>query len=181
MKASGPVPFRVERATEDDVGLILRMIKGLADYEQLSHEVVATESGLRESLFGRRPAAEVIIGYAGQVPVGFAVFFHNFSTFLGRPGMYLEDLFVVPEWRNQGFGRRLLACVATIAVERGCGRMEWSVLDWNEPARRFYRGLGARAMDEWTVFRLTGDALRQVAAEPVKGSARDSPAEPSPG
>lgn len=165
IRDSEPVQFRVERATEHDVGLILRLIKGLAEYERLSHEVVATEAELRESLFGDRPAAEVIIGYAGQVPAGFAVFFQTFSTFLGRPGMYLEDLFVVPEWRSQGLGRRLLAHVAKTAVERGCGRMEWSVLDWNEPARKFYRSLGARPMDEWTVFRLTGEALRQIAAE----------------
>jgi len=162
---SEPVQFRVERATEHDVGLILRLIEGLAEYERLSHEVVATEAELRESLFGHRPAAEVIIGYAGQVPAGFAVFFQNFSTFLGRSGVYLEDLFVVPEWRNQGLGRQMLAHVAKTAVERGCGRMEWSVLDWNEPARKFYRSLGARAMDEWTVFRLTGEALRHIAAE----------------
>jgi GNAT superfamily N-acetyltransferase len=165
MRTSETVPFRIEPATEQDVGLILRLIRGLAEYERLLHEVVTTEAELRESLFGRRPGPEVIIGYAGQEPVGFAVFFHNFSTFLGRSGMYLEDLFVVPEWRNQGLGRRLLAHVAKTAVERGCGRMEWAVLDWNEPARRFYRSLGARAMDEWTVFRLTGNALRQIAAE----------------
>jgi len=165
IRDSEPVQFRVERATEHDVGLILRLIKGLAEYERLSHEVVATEAGLRDSLFGHRPAAEVVIGYAGQVPAGFAVFFQNFSTFLGRPGLYLEDLLVVPEWRNQGLGRRLLAHVAKTAVARGCGRMEWSVLDWNEPARKFYRSLGARAMDDWTVFRLTGEALRRIAAE----------------
>ena len=165
MGTSEPVPFRIERATEQDVDLILRLIKGLAEYERLSHEVIATEAGLRESLFGPRPGAEVVIGYAGQTPVGFAVFFQNFSTFLGRPGLYLEDLFVVPEWRKHGFGRRLLAHVAKTAVERGCGRMEWSVLDWNEPARGFYFKLGARAMDEWTVFRLSGEALRAVATE----------------
>ncbi len=165
MGTSEPVPFRIERATEQDVDLILRLIKGLAEYERLSHEVIATEAELRQSLFGRRPGAEVVIGYADRAPVGFAVFFQNFSTFLGRPGMYLEDLFVAPEWRNHGFGRRLLAHVAKTAIERGCGRMEWSVLDWNEPARKFYRSLGARAMDEWTVFRLTGEALRHIAAE----------------
>jgi GNAT superfamily N-acetyltransferase len=162
MGTSDPAPFRIERATEQHVDVILRLITGLAEYERLAHEVVATESDLRRWLFGPRPAAEVAIGYAGETPVGFAVFFQNYSTFLGRPGMYLEDLFVLPEWRKHGFGRRLLAHVAKTAVERGCGRMEWSVLDWNEPARRFYFNLGARAMDEWTVFRLTGDALRQV-------------------
>jgi GNAT superfamily N-acetyltransferase len=159
------VPFRIEQATEANVHLILQLIKGLADYERLAHQVTATEDDLRESLFGDRPAAEVIIGYAGDEPVGFAVFFQTFSTFLGRSGMYLEDLFVVPAWRSHGLGRRLLAHVAKIAVERSCGRMEWSVLDWNEPARRFYRGLGAQPMEEWTVFRLTGDALRHVASE----------------
>jgi GNAT superfamily N-acetyltransferase len=162
---SEPVTFRIEPATERDVGLILRLIKGLAEYERLSDQVVTTEAGLRDSLFGPYPAAEVIIGYAGEEPAGFAVFFHTFSTFVGRRGMYLEDLFVVPGWRNRGFGRRLLAHVAKMAVERGCGRMEWAVLDWNEPARRFYRNLGARPMDEWTVFRLTGDTLRHVADE----------------
>ena len=156
--------FRVERGTERDLALILRLIKGLAEYEKLAHEVTATEAGLRESLFGERPSAEVLIGYAGPEPAGFAVFFQNFSTFLGQPGLYLEDLFVVPEWRAHGLGRQLLAHVARIAVERGCGRLEWSVLDWNEPAIRFYQGIGARAMDEWTVYRLTGDALRRLAS-----------------
>jgi len=157
--------FHIELATERDVPVILRLIKGLADYEKLAHEVVATEAGLRASLFGSRRVAEVLIGYAGSEPIGFAVFFHNYSTFLGRPGIYLEDLFVLPEWRRRGLGTRLLRRIAQIAVERGCGRLEWSVLDWNEPAINFYKKLGARAMDEWTVFRVTGEALTDLAAK----------------
>lgn len=155
--------FRIEPATESDVPIILKLIKGLAEYEKLAHEVVATEQGLRESLFGSRRVTEVLIGYAGTEPVGFAVFFHNYSTFLGRAGIYLEDLFVLPEWRRRGLGTRLLRTIANIAVERGCGRLEWSVLDWNAPAIAFYKKLGARAMDEWTVYRVTGDALKTLA------------------
>ena len=165
MSAGKPSQFRVERGTERDVALILRLIKELAEYEKLPHEVAATEARLRESLFGEHPAAEVLIGHAGTEPAGFAVFFQNFSTFLGRSGLYLEDLYVVPEWRKHGLGRLLLAHVAAIAVERGCGRLEWSVLDWNEPAIRFYQRIGARAMDEWTVYRLTGDALKRLASD----------------
>ncbi len=156
--------LRIERATEGDVPLILRLINGLAEYEKLAHEVTATEAGLRETLFGARPAAEVIIGYAGDTPAGFALFFSNYSTFLGKPGLYLEDLFVVPEWRGHGFGRGLLAHLAALAVERGYGRFEWSVLDWNEPAIGFYEKLGAKLLDGWSIFRVTGDALRQLAA-----------------
>jgi GNAT superfamily N-acetyltransferase len=155
--------FRIEPAAEKDVPVILRLIEGLAEYERLSHEVVATEKSLRESLFGARRVAEVILGYAGTEAVGFAVFFHNYSTFLGRPGIYLEDLFVLPKWRRRGLGTQLLAHVAREAVTRGCGRLEWSVLDWNEPAIAFYKNLGARAMDEWTVYRVTGDALKKLA------------------
>jgi len=158
--------LRIERATERDVPLILELIKGLAVYEKLAHEVTATEAGLRETLFGARPAAEVIIGYTGDIPVGFALFFPNYSTFLGKPGLYLEDLFVVPEWRGHGFGRRLLAQLARIAVERGCGRFEWSVLDWNAPAIGFYESLGAKLMDGWSIFRVTGSALTTLAATP---------------
>jgi GNAT superfamily N-acetyltransferase len=154
--------FRIVAATERDVPLILKLIKGLAEYEKLSQEVVATEAGLRESLFGARRVAEVLIGYAGNEPAGFAVFFHNYSTFLGRAGIYLEDLFVLPEWRRRGLGTELLRRIAQTAVERGCGRLEWSVLDWNEPAIAFYKKLGARAMDEWTVYRVTGDALKAL-------------------
>lgn len=157
-------PFRLEQAREKDTAVILHLIKELAVYEKLAHEVVSTEDQLREALFGPRPAAEVIIAYAGEEPAGFAMFFQTFSTFVGRPGMYLEDLFVVPKWRGRGLGRRLLAHLARIAVDRGYGRMEWSVLDWNELALRMYRAVGARAMDEWTVHRLSGDSLRALAA-----------------
>ena len=139
------------------------MIRGLAEYEKLSDQVVATEDGLRASLFGPHPAAEVVIGYAGDQAAGFALFFHNYSTFLGQRGLYLEDLFVLQEWRSKGLGRQLLAHLARIAVERGCGRMEWSVLDWNEQAMRVYRGIGATPLDDWTICRITGDALHRLA------------------
>ncbi len=158
--------FRIAPATEKDIPVILRLIEGLAEYEKLSHEVVATEASLRESLFGSLRVAEVVIVYTGTEPAGFAVFFHNYSTFLGRPGIYLEDLFVLPEWRRRGLGTQLLAHVAREAVARKCGRLEWAVLDWNEPAIAFYKKLGARAMDEWTVYRITGDALKKLASEP---------------
>src|SRR5262245_4464986 len=154
---------RVEPATQNELPLILRFIKELAAYEQLAHEVTATEATLRESLFGRRPAAEVLLAYAGDEPAGFAVYFPTFSTFLGRPGIYLEDLYVTPTWRGHGIGRKLLAAVARVAVGQGDGRMEWSVLNWNELALGVYRRIGARAMDEWTVHRLTGEALRKLA------------------
>ena len=157
--------IRSANATERDVGVILRLITALAEYEKLSHEVVATEASIRDTFFGGGRNAEAILAHAGEQPVGFAVWFHNYSTFLGRPGLYLEDLFVLPEWRGRGVGRALLRHLARIAVERGCGRMEWAVLDWNDPAIGFYRSLGARAMDEWTVYRLTGDALRRLATE----------------
>lgn len=146
-------------ARPEDVPVIFSLIKALADYERLAHEVVATEDGLRSWLFGERPAAEVVLARADGTVVGFALFFHNFSTFLGRPGLYLEDLFVVPEWRGRGVGRQLLGRVAAIAVERRCSRMEWAVLDWNESALGFYERLGARLMEGWRVCRLTGDAL----------------------
>ena len=157
--------FRIEPATERDVPVILKFIKGLAEYEKLSYEVIATEESLRESLFGQRKVAEVIIGYAGTAPAGCAVFFHNYSTFLGRPGLYVEDLFVWPKWRGRGLGKRMLAYIANLAVTRECGRLEWAVLDWNEPAIRFYKSLGARPMEEWTVYRLTGEALERLAKE----------------
>ena len=156
--------IRIERATEADVPLILRLIQGLAVYEKLAHEVTATEEGLRETLFGARPAADVIIAYAGDTPAGFALFFPNYSTFLGKPGLYLEDLFVLPEWRGHGLGLALMKRLAGIAVERGCGRFEWSVLDWNTPAIGFYEGLGARLMDGWSIVRVDGDALTTLAA-----------------
>lgn len=155
--------FSIRSATDGDLPLILAFITELAAYEELSHEVSATEAGLRATLFGPRPAAEVVIGELDGRPVGFAVFFQSFSTFLGRPGLYLEDLFVRPEWRGHGFGTRLLAHLARIALDRGFGRMEWSVLDWNETALRVYRRIGARALEEWTVQRLTGEELRRLA------------------
>ena len=155
----------IRLAEEEDTSLILDFIRQLSVYEKLEHEVVADEERLRATLFGDRPFAEVIIAeYAGE-PAGFALFFHNFSTFLARPGLYLEDLFVRPELRGRGIGKLLLQTLARIAVDRGCGRFEWWVLDWNEPAIRFYRRLGAQSMDEWTVFRVTGDALTDLAGE----------------
>jgi GNAT superfamily N-acetyltransferase len=156
-------PIRIERATERDVSLILELIQGLAVYEKLAHEVTATEAGLRETLFGARPAADVIIAYAGDTPAGFALFFPNYSTFLGKPGLYLEDLFVRPEYRGQGLGLALMKRLAQIAVERGCGRFEWSVLDWNEPAIGFYESLGAKLMDGWSIVRVNGEALTALA------------------
>ncbi len=156
--------IRIVPANEADVPLILRLIQGLSVYEKLAHEVTATEEGLRETLFGARPSAEVVIAYAGEEPAGFALFFQNYSTFLGRPGLYLEDLFVVPEYRGRGYGKALLQHLASLAVERGCGRFEWSVLDWNEPAIGFYKKLGAKPMDAWTIFRVAGDALQKLAS-----------------
>jgi len=156
--------IRIEPATERDVPLILELIHGLAVYEKLAHEMTATEAGLRETLFGARPAAEVVIAYAGDAPAGFALFFPNYSTFLGKPGLYLEDLFVLPEWRGQGIGLALMKHLAGVAVERGCGRFEWSVLDWNAPAIGFYEGLGAKLMDGWSIVRVTGDALTRLAS-----------------
>ena len=157
------MPFRIVPAAERDVPLLLTLIKALADYEKLSHAVVATEATLYDSLFVKK-AAEAVIGYVGDEPVGFALFFQTFSTFLGVPGMYLEDIFVEPRWRRHGYGRALLTHLAAVAVERGYGRLEWSVLDWNEPSIAFYKALGARPMDEWTVFRLTGESLKNLAA-----------------
>jgi GNAT superfamily N-acetyltransferase len=150
-------------ATVDDVPQIFAFIRALADYERLLHEVVATEDGLRGALFGPRPYAEVVLAEDAGVPLGFALFFHTFSTFLGQPGLYLEDLFVIPEARGRGVGKALLTQLARLAVERGCGRVEWAVLDWNAPAIRFYDSLGARPNDEWTVYRLTGDPLAALA------------------
>jgi GNAT superfamily N-acetyltransferase len=156
----------IRLATAADVPLILELIRGLADYEKLLHEVVATEADLERTLFGARPYAEVLIAEDdGGAPVGFALFFHNYSTFLGRPGIYLEDLFVVPAARGQGLGRALMIAIAKLAVERGCGRFEWAVLDWNVDAIGFYRALGAIGMDAWRVQRVTGDALVKLAAE----------------
>jgi len=157
-----PEGFTIEPARPEEVGLVLAFIREIAQYEKLASAVVTDEATLRESLFGERPAAEAVIGRHRGEPVGFAVYCHNFSTFLGRRGMYLEDLFVRPAERGKGFGLALFRHVARLAAARGCRRMEWSVLDWNTPAIRFYRALGAEAMDEWTVFRLTGEALRKA-------------------
>jgi GNAT superfamily N-acetyltransferase len=153
---------RIREAAEEDVPLILSLIRELAEYERLSDEVVATEDGLRESLFGERRYAEVLIAEHDGAPAGFALFFHNFSTFLGKPGIYLEDLYVRPEFRGSGIGRQLLVKLAHLALERGCGRLEWSVLDWNEPSIGFYMQLGAVAMDDWTIYRVSGHALRKL-------------------
>ena len=156
--------FLIRPATKSDVPIILSFIKMLAEYERLSHEVSATEESLRQTLFGRRRTAEVAIGYFKREAVGFVLFFHNYSTFLGRPGIYIEDLFVHEAYRRRGFGQALLRYVARIAAERSCGRLEWSVLDWNQPAVEFYRKLGAIPMNEWTVFRVTGNDLEKLAA-----------------
>jgi GNAT superfamily N-acetyltransferase len=155
--------FEIRTTTETDVPVILNLIRDLATYERAPDAVVATEAGLREVLFGAKPSAEVLLALENREPVGFAVFFHNFSTWLGRPGLYLEDLFVRPEKRGKGYGRALLERLAQIARERGCGRMEWAVLDWNDPAIQFYRKLGAAPMDEWTVFRLTEEGIAKLA------------------
>jgi GNAT superfamily N-acetyltransferase len=157
--------FRIDPAAEADVPVLLDLIRGLAEYERLSHRVVATEEGLRAALFGLRPVAEAVIARAGDEAVGFAVYFPSFSTFAGRPNMYLEDLYVEPQWRRQGAGRRLFAHVARIAAERGCGQVSWSVLDWNEPALNFYRGLGAEPVTEWVGYKLAGDAFRRLAKD----------------
>jgi GNAT superfamily N-acetyltransferase len=155
--------FEIRTTTAADIPVILELIRDLATYERAPDAVVTTEAGLREVLFGPKPAAEVLLALEKGEPAGFAVFFHNFSTWLGRPGLYLEDLFVRPEKRGKGYGRALLERLAQIAKERGCGRMEWAVLDWNDPAIQFYRKLGAEPMDEWTVFRLTAEGIAKLA------------------
>jgi GNAT superfamily N-acetyltransferase len=162
-RTQAPDATEIVRATVSDVPVILQMIRDLAEYERMADEVVATEAGLRESLFGLRPDAEVLIAYTDGQPAGFALYFHNYSTFVGRRGLYLEDLFVKPAFRGRGIGKRLLVELARIAIDRGCGRFEWSVLDWNEPAIGFYKSLGARSMDAWRIFRVTGDALTRLA------------------
>lgn len=150
-------------AAPRDIPLVRELIEGLAEYERLRHECVATDALLEQALFGPRPYAEVVIAEWNAEPAGFALFFHNFSTFLARPGIYLEDLYVRPEHRGHGVGKALLQHLAALALQRGCGRLEWSVLDWNEDAIGFYRKLGATPQDEWTVYRVTGDALQQLA------------------
>jgi len=154
--------MQIRNATPEDVPEIVRLIRALADYEKLSDEVLATEEQLRESLFGPRPAAETVLAWLDGRAIGLAVFFSNYSTFRGRAGLYLEDLFVEPAQRGRGYGKALLRHVARLAVERGCERMEWSVLDWNTPAIEFYRGLGARPLEDWTIYRLQGESLKQA-------------------
>ena len=157
--------MNIRTATEADVPLILQFIKALAEYERLADRVVATEETIRRTLFGNPRYAEVLIAEDDRKPVGFALFFHNYSTFLAQPGIYLEDLFVKPEARGKGFGKALLARLAAIAKSRNCGRLEWAVLNWNKPSIDFYESLGARPMDEWNVYRLTGEALDALAKE----------------
>jgi GNAT superfamily N-acetyltransferase len=157
--------FVIRRASEDEVPLIREFILKLAEYEQLTHEVTATEEQLRRYLFGEEKVAEVVIGYFRDTPVGFALYFYNFSTFLARPGIYLEDLYVLEEYRGKGFGKTLLTYLAHEAVKRGCGRFEWAVLDWNEPSIDFYRSLGAKMMNEWIINRVTGQSLTELAAQ----------------
>jgi GNAT superfamily N-acetyltransferase len=161
--------IRIRQATEQDAGIILTFIRELADYERLLHEVVATEDDVRDSLFGARRRAEVILGVRdgrdGEEPVGFALYFHNYSTFLCRHGLYVEDLYVRPEFRGRGYGKKLLSHLARLAVERQCGRMEWVVVGWNESAIGFYGSLGARAVEDWRLFRLTGDRLNELARQ----------------
>jgi GNAT superfamily N-acetyltransferase len=155
--------FEIRPARVENVPVILGLIRELATYERAPDEVTATEEQLVDVLFGEKRVAEVLLAFEGKSPVGFAVFFHNFSTWLGRPGLYLEDLFVKPDKRGKGYGRALLVDLAKIARDRGCGRMEWAVLNWNEPAIKFYRSLGAKPLDEWTVYRLTGDGITRLA------------------
>lgn len=163
MEANTRIPdFVLCKATDADIPLILSFIYALAKYEKLAHEVVATEDVLRESLFGNRKVAEVIIGYFRDEPVSFALFFHNFSTFLCRPGIFLEDLYVKPEYRGKGFGKSMLAYLAHLARDRNCGRLEWWVLDWNASAVEFYRSIGAIPMENWTLQRLSGKALQDL-------------------
>lgn len=156
--------FNIRFAREEDVSLVFEFIKELADYEKLLHEVVATEDILRKSLFERK-VAEVVIAEYREEPIGFALFFHNFSTFLGRPGLYLEDLYIRPDMRGRGYGKTLLSFLAKLAKDRDCGRFEWWCIDWNEPSIKFYKSIGAEAMDEWTVYRLDGERLDNLAAE----------------
>ena len=160
-----PKAFDIRPARRDDVPVVLELIRALAEFEKLAHLCIATESDLEAALFGDRPAAEVLIAWKGEVPAAFALFFHNFSTFLGRPGLWLEDLFVQPSYRRQGCAQALLRTLAGIACDRGCGRFEWAVLDWNVAAIDFYRALGATVLADWRITRITGDALAKLAAQ----------------
>jgi GNAT superfamily N-acetyltransferase len=162
---TAPNTLSITSARPTDVPLILSLISELADYERLSHEAIATEASLQESLFGSKPGAEALIARMDGEPAGFALFFHNFSTFLGRRGLYLEDLFVRPAFRGRAIGKSLLIHLAALAVERGCGRFEWQVLDWNQPARDFYERLGAKPNSAWVSYRMTGEALERLAAQ----------------
>ncbi|MCB9247864.1 MAG: GNAT family N-acetyltransferase [Ignavibacteriales bacterium] len=155
--------LKIKFATSDDTSIVLEFIKKLADYEKLSHEVVATEEELKKTIFAKNSNAEVILGYLGETPVAFALFFHNYSTFLAKKGLYLEDLFVLPEYRRNGFGKIMLKYLAKLALERNCGRFEWSVLDWNKPAIDFYKSIGAELKKEWLLNRLTGKSLIEFA------------------
>jgi GNAT superfamily N-acetyltransferase len=166
--------IHIRPALEADIPLVLALIRELACYERLEHEVVASEEDLREALFGARPYAEAVLACLDGEPQGFALFFHNFSTFRGRPGIYLEDLYVRPEARRLGLGKALLEHLASTAIERGCVRLEWAVLDWNEPSIDFYRSLGAVARNEWRIFRLTGDALERLAPDARRPRRRSS-------
>jgi GNAT superfamily N-acetyltransferase len=157
--------IRITHAAVADVPLILELIRGLAEYEKLSCQVTATEGKLRDTLFGPDPAADVLLAWSGSECVGFALFFPNYSTFLASPGIYLEDLYVRPAWRGKGIGRALLTRVASIGRDRGCGRLEWEVLDWNAPSIGFYKSLGATPMNEWTRYRVSGEALRKLAGD----------------
>ena len=163
MNSPAASAFSLRIATAADVAIVLDFIRRLAEYEKLSHLVVASEERLREELFGPRAHVEVLLGFEDRQPVGFAVYFQNFSTFLGRKGIWLEDLFVLPEKRGHGYGKRMLFELGKIAFERGCGRFEWAVLDWNAPSIDFYKSLGAVPLDDWTIFRVTGDALDTLA------------------
>jgi len=163
MDLSATSKFRIRTATEEDAPVIFSLIKELAEYEHLSHEVVASVNDIRKTLFGEHPFAETLIGEYEGLPVSFALFFYNFSTFLGKPGIYLEDLYVQPQHRGKGFGSKMLAHIAALAKERNCGRFEWSVLNWNTPAIRTYEKLGATPMNEWVLYRLSGEALDRLA------------------
>jgi GNAT superfamily N-acetyltransferase len=170
--------FEIRCAQRSDVTIILELIRALATYERAPNEVTATEEGLTEVLFGEKRAAEVLLAFENETAVGFAVFFHNFSTWLGRPGLYLEDLFVKPEHRGKGYGRALLVRLAKIARDRGCGRMEWAVLNWNEPAIEFYKKLGAGPLDEWRIFRLKRDGIARLAEDRPNESGESRSDEP---